>query len=202
MWWILARIEKALQWYLDYCMAWDLKNTRRIEATKLPEAKPLNGMCFNWPREHAAEIFYGNPRHEKWYAENIVYVVPPYKMTYEGKPIEKIAINRKCAASLHRVLQRLSDAAGLVELGSYAPGCDKFSGSYNLRNITGGAQLSLHAYGAAIDFDAECNALGKEHTELNADHPLVKAFKDEGWAWGGDFHHRKDNMHFEAINRT
>jgi hypothetical protein len=29
---------------------------------------------------------------------------------------------------------------------------------------------------------------------------VVKAFKDEGWTWGGDFKSRKDLQHFQAAS--
>jgi hypothetical protein len=28
---------------------------------------------------------------------------------------------------------------------------------------------------------------------------VVALFKAEGWRWGGDYHGRKDWMHFEAV---
>jgi hypothetical protein len=28
---------------------------------------------------------------------------------------------------------------------------------------------------------------------------VVVLFKQEGWRWGGDYHGRKDWMHFEAV---
>jgi len=36
-----------------------------------------------------------------------------------------------------------------------------------------------------------------EHGRMPPD--VVAPFKEEGWRWSGDYHRRKDWMHFEAV---
>jgi len=68
-----------------------------------------------------------------------------------------------------------------------------FDGCYNLRNIRGGASLSLHSWGIAVDHNARMNRLG---TKGDMDSFIITAFESEGFYWGGNFR-RKDPMHFE-----
>jgi hypothetical protein len=58
----------------------------------------------------------------------------------------------------------------------------------------------MHAYGAAIDWDAPDNPMGfgNLHHRLTDDDPLIAAFKAELWRWGGDYCARHDYMHVEA----
>lgn len=58
------------------------------------------------------------------------------------------------------------------------------------------AGQSYHNYGLAIDFVNQVNGLPKWVVDTNW-MKVVKAFKDQGFAWGGDFKSIKDNPHFE-----
>lgn len=72
-----------------------------------------------------------------------------------------------------------------------------FEGCFNIRMVRGNPKSpSAHAYGLAIDINAEQNKLGQESGGL-FDHPdLVQCFTDQQFDWGGNFHGRKDPMHF------
>lgn len=147
----------------------------------------------NWPLEAHAASFFGYP-------PNLTQIEPPYpmRMFYDGRwhAISSITCNVKVAASLRRIL-----AAILAHYGSLTAiqevGLDVYDGCYNDRNVRGStSKRSMHAYGAAIDFDAEHNPLGAMHGRMPAE--VVAMFKAEGWRWGGDYSGRKDWMHFEA----
>ncbi len=87
--------------------------------------------------------------------------------------------------------------------------------SFNCRPITGASgKFSQHAYGLAVDINPRWNPyikgsliLPKNAKAYDVDHCLehqncannlvVKAFKDAGWTWGGDWHSLKDYQHFE-----
>ncbi|GGI87386.1 M15 family metallopeptidase [Deinococcus wulumuqiensis] len=56
--------------------------------------------------------------------------------------------------------------------------------------------VSLHAYGAAIDFDARWNGYGIPHNQMQIDRDVVKCFEECGWEWGGRWG-RSDGMHFQ-----
>lgn len=153
-----------------------------------------------WPTQAQCDSFYGNPRLYGWKAANLVTIKPPYGMTYAGAPIAHITIHKRCADSLSRVLSHVWETINGDLAHANALGITRFSGSYNFRPIRGSRILSMHAYGAAIDFDAENNPLTykREIGCLTGEHPLVKAFKLEGWIWGGDWKGRRDPMHFQA----
>jgi hypothetical protein len=47
---------------------------------------------------------------ESWFSNNVVRVVPPWKMLYAGKPIASIAFDKKCATELALALDAIWDA--------------------------------------------------------------------------------------------
>lgn len=71
---------------------------------------------------------------------------------------------------------------------------ETYDGCYVVRNVRGMSTPSLHGWGLAIDLNAGSNELGTNGTQPVA---LIKAFTNHGFFWGGDYHHRKDPMHFQ-----
>jgi peptidoglycan L-alanyl-D-glutamate endopeptidase CwlK len=83
--------------------------------------------------------------------------------------------------------------------------------AFNYRETTGGGKLSMHALGRAIDVNPRLNpyikgdlTLPKGATyvpeapgALFKEHPVVQAFLDRGWTWGGEWTSLKDYQHFE-----
>jgi len=83
--------------------------------------------------------------------------------------------------------------------------------AFNFRTMTGSTKLSNHAYGRAIDINPLQNPYvkgdvvlprgakydPKAEGTLSADSPIVKAFLERGWAWGGSWNSLKDYQHFE-----
>jgi hypothetical protein len=153
-----------------------------------------------WPHQHDCLGLFGNPFAPGWAARNLVHVTPPYAVSMGRIHIAQIQINRIAADSLERVLARISDACQHDQAQVNAGHCNCFSGSFALRNMRGLNTISMHAFGLAIDWDAEHNPLGARpgHTFFNPDSLLVQAFKDEGWVWGGDWRGRRDAMHVQA----
>jgi peptidoglycan L-alanyl-D-glutamate endopeptidase CwlK len=86
------------------------------------------------------------------------------------------------------------------------------SSAFNYRLIAGTIRLSGHALGRAVDINPRENPAiypdgriapagavwrpGKPGT-FTEDHPVVGAFREKGWRWGGDFTHIRDYHHFE-----
>lgn len=75
-----------------------------------------------------------------------------------------------------------------------------WEGCYNLRNISGSSNLSLHSWAIAIDFNYKGNELGDSTPAM--DKRIVAIFKKNGFFWGGDYRGRKDGMHFEWYSRS
>ena len=70
-----------------------------------------------------------------------------------------------------------------------------WGGIYHFRPIRGTRRaLSLHAFGAAIDLNAETNKPG---TEGDMSPQVIEVFRHFGFVWGGDFGSRPDPMHFQ-----
>ena len=80
-------------------------------------------------------------------------------------------------------------------------------GGYNPRDKRGGGGKSEHAFGNAIDINGEAspgklgprNSYGGSTTDLPADVSAIAA--RHGLVWGGDWHGKKDFMHFEWSGR-
>lgn len=113
--------------------------------------------------------------------------------------VTRLQCHRLVADSLGRVLSGILTHYGSVESVRSAR-MTLTGGTYNYRPIAGSVQLSLHAYGAAIDLDPAQNPLGKPWAADTGMMPqeVVALFAAEGWKWGGTFHNRKDCMHFQA----
>jgi hypothetical protein len=165
-----------------------------------------------WPTQSQADAFYGNPRGRganaspAWEKRSLVQLRPPFRMTFAGKPITSIRIHRKCAPSLGAVLADIWQRSGQRQKLVDDWGASIFGGSYVYRLMRGRNALSMHAYGCAIDLDPVRNGLGDRTPHFSADHPVVLAFRQQGWVWGGDWDSdgrisdegRPDGMHFQA----
>ena len=102
---------------------------------------------------------YGPPGRE----DNLMNVTPPYTLYYEGAAVRSIRVHRLVAqrvqAALRAVLEHYGEAR-IRELG-----LDRYSGSYNYRSTSSGSSLSMHAWGIALDFDAENNTYSMHRPE-------------------------------------
>jgi len=147
-----------------------------------------------WPKADQRSLmeFYGDPGDE----DNLVVLEFPYPMFYGDKRVEKTRVHKKCKASLERVLNKIRL---LVEHHpEIMDEAEDYGGVYNYRLKRGGSSYSLHAWGAAIDLDADDNSF-RASWPMQADMPLeiMEAFASEGWVSGGAFW-GYDAMHFQA----
>lgn len=100
------------------------------------------------------------------------------------------------AVTCHRVMfpQLRGALTEVVEQGltsSIHP--DEFAGCYYPRFIAGTSQLSLHAFGIAVDLNVPGNQRG---TVGEMDRRVVAIFQKWGFTWGGTWNYT-DPMHFE-----
>lgn len=88
-------------------------------------------------------------------------------------------------AALRELVRR--GLAGLVDRGDFA-------GCWAPRRIQARGQLSLHAWGLAVDLNASRNPfMGRSHQDPR----LVRVMEKHGFTWGGRWPTRPDPMHFE-----
>lgn len=157
-----------------------------------------------WPLQRDCDAFYGDPRGARtynpaWARDNLTRVHCPWALHMGAIPIPFITIHKKCALSLERVLARVWDEVGHSEARIRELRYDVFSGSFVYRAKRGGSSLSMHAYGAAIDWDAPDNQMHARKHLFTDDSPLIRVFKDEGWIWGDDWDgDGVDAMHMQA----
>lgn len=147
-----------------------------------------------WPfsTREGLRDFYGEPGDEA----NLVPILFPFPMFYGGKLVTKSRCHKKVHDSLLRVLTAIGERnAGTREVMEAA---EDYGGIYNFRNKRGGTSLSVHAWGAAIDLDADDNSF-RDPWPLVAGMPLeiMEEFAKEGWQSAGAFW-GYDAMHFEA----
>lgn len=155
-----------------------------------------------WPRAQRAalEAFYGRPGDES----QLVSFTFPYPMYYLGKRVLTSRCHRKVKDSLLRILTAIGDRWG--DMPGIMEEAQDYGGIYNYRNSRSSASLSTHAWGIAIDLDADDNGLHTPWPTL-ADMPLeiMEEFAKEGWLPAGAFwthrtvrHNGYDAMHFQA----
>lgn len=96
-----------------------------------------------------------------------------------------VRVNQAIAVEVDLVLRSLHEANLWDHMKT-------FDGAYCWRSQRGSTKLSMHAFGGAMDFNAETNALG---TKGDMDPGVVNCFEAHGWTWGGRWG-RPDPMHF------
>jgi hypothetical protein len=152
-----------------------------------------------WPKDTQAarNAFYGDPGKGE-IAGQMVPVVPPFAMYYDGKRVKAIQFHKKAAPALLAALTEIWDACDHDQAKVDDAGVSKYAGAYNHRKVRGSeTKWSNHAYAAAIDLNALENGLGQKG---NMPQFVIDAFCRQGWMWGGWYTGRKDPMHFEAVD--
>lgn len=154
-----------------------------------------------WPLQSECFGLFGNPSLPKFERNHLVRIKIPYKMHMGDIPITRITMNKICAESTLRILEKIQTYYNNDYDAMENAGVTDFGGAWNVRTMRGGSNLSMHAYGLAIDLNADLNPLGKKpgwkKGSFTEDHPVVIMFREEGWVWGGPWS-RPDGMHFQA----
>lgn len=123
----------------------------------------------------------------------------PAAIGIKSYPIKGTKIKLRCAeavaplltafvADFHKLIEPI-DEGSLDDWG------------YNFRLVRGSEIIvSNHSSGTAIDLNAKDHPLGESGTFPAEKIPMLQALcKKYGILWGGDFRHRKDEMHFEIL---
>lgn len=148
---------------------------------------------------------------------------------FDGLPhTGHLVVNESVAADVVEVFRRLYAVHFPIEemrlvtkadLDAPPTGDGNVTAAYACRPVRGSTEWSAHAYGLAIDVDPFDNPykhgdlvlpeLASSYLDRSwrrpgmifADGPVVKAFSDVGWTWGGTFHSVLDLQHFSANGR-
>lgn len=93
--------------------------------------------------------------------------------------------------------EALFEALDLIQRRKLGETLTTFDGCFEVRMTRGSNNdFSAHSYGLAIDINALKNPLGATQGGFFDLPAVVDCFTSQGIAWGGDFSHRKDAMHF------
>lgn len=163
----------------------------------------------HWPLQSECPKFYGDPDanddfrcDEAWQRENLTKIAVPWKIYTSWPPVKQMSglwMHKKVAASHATILQIIWDFYHRDQIGLEAGRMHLSGGAFNFRLMRGGALLSMHSYGIAVDWDPERNPLGKAWDPIRGvPRIVIDAYKSEGWTWGGDWHKRPDPQHFQA----
>jgi peptidoglycan LD-endopeptidase CwlK len=138
-------------------------------------------------------------------------------LLHEGQ----LVVHRELAVELKEIFALMENLkfpiAGAVPIVRYGWSDDVSmaadnASAFNYRTIAGTDRLSCHATGRAVDISPRRNpavypdgrivptgALRRPGSPgtFSDDHPVVRAFRERGWRWGGHFTHMKDYHHFE-----
>lgn len=168
-----------------------------------------------WPDWRDCRSTYGDPTemvdgkaraNPDWEKANLVMVRLPWRAHAawdHSLTIRSLQVHRLAAPSLQRALAAVWLRAGQSQAEIDRLGLSLIGGGYNWRPVRNGAQLSAHAYGCAVDFDPDRNALGDARPNFAApeNRYVIDAFRREGWLWGGNWP-TPDGMHFQATQVT
>ena len=109
-----------------------------------------------WPlqNEAAMNAFYGPVGTNQGKA----HCPYPLKLAWnKRKIVRRFSCHEKIVPSIERVLQKTFDHYGINEIRRLK--LDMWGGALNVRKMRGGSKWSTHAWGAAIDWDPQNNAL-------------------------------------------
>lgn len=121
---------------------------------------------------------------------NVSKSFPNWKVLDTQIPVTHIA----CNLDIH---EPLAVALNSIDEKSLGYLLKTFDGCFNIRMVRGTlSSFSAHSYGLALDLNASENPLGSTVGGFYNHPELVKCFTNVGFDWGGNFHGRKDPMHF------
>lgn len=154
-----------------------------------------------WPRDDTASknAFYGDFHSKGWQDKNLVHMQPPFQMFYEKQLLTHgILVHKLIVPALTAVFNEIWDKCSHDQKTVDRTGASDWGGCFNIRAIAGSNSWSNHSWACAVDLSPSSNGFNMKGTIADT---VVKAFKKQGFLWGGDYKGRKDPMHFEAVSR-
>jgi hypothetical protein len=176
-----------------------IRRTERGAAARILPGGPVRPAGPIGPaRPGYLKIRFGEPAVGLPYGSDWVRLSPGFLRRYivhRRVPIlGTVTCHRAMVPHLRAALRSLArrGLAHLVDPGDYA-------GCYAPRRIQPRGQLSLHAWGLAVDLNASRNPFRGRSRQ---DRRLVRTMERNGFTWGGRWPTRPDPMHFEYRGRA
>jgi hypothetical protein len=143
---------------------------------------------------------FGDPRpfvnsKEAWEQNALATVPLPLPLIYAydtSQPVRRVRAHRLLAAHLaDTLIECLSAGVPVARI--------KYGGCYMWRAKRTSNDLSLHAWGIAVDLEPAENPLGEPWADdgKKLHSVIIETFKAHGWFWGGEFQGTKDAQHFQ-----
>lgn len=152
-----------------------------------------------WPHDNTAakNAFYGDFNSKAWASQFLTRIHPPFMMYYEKKPMPSgVLLNKNCAIAMMAAFNDIWEHCGHDQKQVDKAGASDYGGCFNIRRIAGSNNWSNHSWACAIDLSPGSNGFNMKSTLSSV---VIDAFKRQGARWGGDYHGRKDPMHFEFV---
>lgn len=131
----------------------------------------------------------------------LVTIDLPFTLKYDGKPVKRLSCHKLVAEKLKAIFTDILKHYGLEEIKRL--GIDNYGGCFNYRKMRGGSELSMHAFGIAIDLDPARNQLHETRKTARFARPEYKPMIDIFYKHGFESLGREKNydwMHFQAAS--
>ena len=133
------------------------------------------------------KLEFGDAKDPNFERDQLARIELPYPLIYDGTLVHRTRCHKKLVEKFLWVFEQIQ-AAGLEDE------CKNYGGIYNNRSVRGGLRPSTHSWGIAIDLEPQKYPLG---STARMPDPVVAIWRAAGFAYGGDFAHRPDPMHFQ-----
>lgn len=151
-----------------------------------------------WPRRADVANHFGPAGGADCTAGSVVLPFPVLIAWDTSQRISRFSCHRLVAAALTRIYAEAARHYGEARFRELR--LDRWGGCYNYRSVRGGSNLSMHAYGIAVDVDPERNGLTMGRDKATLDgleyEPFWKLVEREGALSLGRLRNF-DWMHFE-----
>jgi D-alanyl-D-alanine carboxypeptidase len=165
----------------------------------------------SWPHEAVLQDmneFYGNPNggngnvDSKWFAENVIPLIPPYDMKFSwGPPVKQLLFHKKCRDAFGEALLNIKKLYG-DQKTIEAHRMHLTGGSFMFRLMRGSSsRLSVHSWAAAIDIDPQHNPFPAKWRPGMMPIEAGECFQKAGLIWRGA-NSDIDPMHVQACEHT
>lgn len=166
-------------------------------------AAPPNPPHPKWPHDDTASkmAFYGDFRQGGWSATHLIHIHLPYKMYYEKRELTAgIMVHKLIAGAVLAAAREIWEKCSHDQAAVDKTGASDWGGCFNIRRISGSSSWSNHSWACALDLSPSTNGF-RHDSSTTLSNIVIDAFKRQGAFWGGDYHGRKDPMHFEFVSR-